>query len=77
MKTTNWTPAEQKAIDANPDLPEDLAASFADTLNDMAAETGEPNFSKMLGVPDGEGFPPAKPGSMQELFPYLRDPRYV
>lgn len=71
------TPAEQRAIDNNPDLPEEVAIAFANDLNEMADASGVPKFSKMLGVPDGEGFPPAEPGSVQELFPHLRDPRYV
>lgn len=72
-----WTPAEQRAIDANPDLPADVAAAFADELNEMADASGVPRFADMLGIPRGEGFPEAEPGSIQEMFPHLRDPRYV
>jgi hypothetical protein len=72
-----WTSAEQRAIAANPDLPKSIAAAFADDLNEMADETGVASFSKMLGVPDGEGFPPAEPGSIQKICPHLRNPSYL
>ena len=76
------TQAQQRAIDANPDLPADIAAAFADDLNEMADASGVPKFTKMLGIKDhadmdAEGFPPAAPGSIQEMCPHLRDPRFV
>lgn len=72
-----WTQIEQEAIDANPDLPEEVAAAFASELKEISRASGEPNLARALGIPDGEGHPPAELGSIQELFPHLRDPRYV
>ena len=76
MPKRTWTPVEQKAIDNNPGLPVEVAAAFAEDLNEIGAVTGV-SFSRSLGVPDGEGCPPAAQGSIQELCPHLRDSRFV
>lgn len=39
------TPAEQRAIANNPDLPEDVAAAFAEDLNELADASGEPSLA--------------------------------
>lgn len=62
-----WTAAEQRAIENNPDLPEDVAAAFAEDLNDVADEIGD----------IGDDLSPAVPGSVGERFPHLRNPRFV
>lgn len=62
-----WTEQEKRAIAENPDLPEEVAAAFAEELEQLESLTPETDPS----------LPEAQPGSIQELFPHLRNPRYV
>ncbi len=71
-----YTELQLRAIARNTDLPEDVAVAFAEELEEIVEDAGI-TLGEILTPQIDPSSPPAKPGSIQEMFPYLRDPRYV
>lgn len=72
-----YTDRQKQAILENPGFPTHIVAEFADAFLEIKAGTGKTLDEHFKGEILLQRLLPATPGSIQELFPHLRNPNYV